>query len=137
MDGDNGGYSDRDYDDDEDDYDDYEDDYEEEVKKPAKKGGFFSRNKKSEKSREDDYDDYDDDDYDDEEDDYEERPKAIKKVYSPEKTSRASAYDDRDEVRTSRRSSGRVVTPSKSSKRPRNFMEEDDDFEYGFLDEDE
>ena len=138
LDGDNGGYSDSDYDDDEDDYDDYDDDFEdEEVKKPVKKGGFFSRNKKSEKMRDDDYDDYDDDFDDEDDDDYEERPKAIKRVYSPEKTSRSSAYDDKEEVHSSRRSSGRVVTPSRASKRPRNFMEEDDDFEYGFLDEDE
>lgn len=107
-----------------DDEDDEEEDEDEEPQGRAKRGGgFFSRFKRG--GREDDFDDEDDEDYDDE-DDYEEEPRAIRRVYQPERD-----YDDRGRGRE-------VVTPTRASRRPRNFMEDDeaDDYEYSFLDDD-
>ena len=111
---DRGGSYDGDYDD-EDDADDEEDD-----RGRGRSGGLFSRFKKDR----DDYDDEDDGDYDDEDDEEEMEPRAIRRVYQPERAS----YDDR----------GRDAQPSRSQRRPRNFMEDDeeDDFEYGFLNDD-
>ena len=98
------------YDDEEEDEDeeeeDEDDDYDDDP--PKKGGGFFSRFRRR---RDDDYDD-EDEDYDDEDDYEDEQPRAISRVYQPERTPEA-------ESRT---------------RRPRNFMDDDmDDYEYGSL----
>ncbi|MBQ6734273.1 MAG: SH3 domain-containing protein [Lachnospiraceae bacterium] len=98
------------YDDEEGDEEDDEYDDEEEEDEPRRGGGFFSRFRRR---RDEDYDD-EDEDYDDEDEYEEEEPRAIRRVYQPERTPEAD-----------------------SRRRPRNFMDDDaDDFEYGFLNDD-
>lgn len=130
-------YGDEDQYDDDDDYGDEEDDYEYDDAPKKKKGGLFARFKKN--RRDDDYDDEDDDEDYDDEDDYDDEPRnAIGHVYSPERKPQASYDDDYNRPAGGNGARGGVVTPNRNAtKRPRNFMEDDDDFEYGFLGDEE
>ena len=108
-------------DDEDDDYDDEEDDdYEDEAPRKKKGGGFFARFRKKKRYE----DEEDEEDYDDEDDYDDEPPRAIRRVYSPERP----AYDEGDR--------GGVVMPQGAARKPRNFMEDDDDFDYSFMNDD-